>query len=91
MDAPRLQAKLLGGALYPLKEKELLKEILDVVPQFQKDFTEIKERVERLQPYLQEAHRRIWAEEVGTARAACDYIAGMTDRFAESEHERLAD
>jgi len=32
-----------------------------------------------------------WAEEVGTVRAACDYIAGMTDRFAESEHERLAD
>ena len=30
-----------------------------------------------------------WAKEVGTARAACDYIAGMTDRFAESEHERL--
>ena len=30
-----------------------------------------------------------WADEVGLARAVCDYLAGMTDRFAESEHERL--
>ena len=31
-----------------------------------------------------------WAEEVGRERAVCDYIAGMTDRFAEREYERLA-
>jgi dGTPase len=24
-----------------------------------------------------------------TARAVCDYIAGMTDRFAVEEHRRL--
>ena len=40
---------------------------------------------------VRSASFQTWAEEVGTARAACDYIAGMTDRFAESEHERLAD
>ncbi len=31
-----------------------------------------------------------WAERVGVQRAVCDYIAGMTDRFAEQEHTRLA-
>ena len=28
-------------------------------------------------------------EKDGVARAAADYIAGMTDRFAESEYRRL--
>jgi len=32
---------------------------------------------------------RNWAEAVGIERAVCDYVAGMTDRFAQSEHERL--
>jgi len=30
-----------------------------------------------------------WADEVGLERAVCDYLAGMTDRFAEQEFERL--
>lgn len=30
-----------------------------------------------------------WAEEVGVERAVCDYLAGMTDRFAEQEYARL--
>jgi dGTPase len=30
-----------------------------------------------------------WCDEVGTERAVCDYVAGMTDRFAEDEFERL--
>jgi len=37
---------------------------------------------------------RVRAGEAGTARAAsvvCDYIAGMTDRFAAEEHRRLTD
>ena len=33
---------------------------------------------------------RTWSEEVGVERAACDYLAGMTDRFAEREFERIA-
>jgi dGTPase len=33
---------------------------------------------------------RAWSEEVGTARAVCDYLAGMTDRFAEQEFARIA-
>ena len=32
---------------------------------------------------------RGWAGEVGLERAVCDYLAGMTDRFADQEHARL--
>jgi dGTP triphosphohydrolase len=32
---------------------------------------------------------RSWAQDVGTQRAVCDYLAGMTDRFAEQEFARL--
>lgn len=32
---------------------------------------------------------RRWADEVGLERAVCDYLAGMTDRFAEKEAARL--
>jgi dGTPase len=44
--------------------------------------------------YLEEPRQmapesRRWAEEVGLKRAICDYIAGMTDRFAQEEHIRL--
>jgi dGTPase len=31
-----------------------------------------------------------WADRVGAERSVCDYIAGMTDRFAEAEFVRLA-
>ncbi|MDP7035794.1 MAG: deoxyguanosinetriphosphate triphosphohydrolase [Planctomycetota bacterium] len=30
-----------------------------------------------------------WAQEQGLERAVCDYLAGMTDRFAQEEHGRL--
>ncbi|MCH8149316.1 MAG: dNTP triphosphohydrolase [Planctomycetes bacterium] len=30
-------------------------------------------------------------EEQGICRVVCDYIAGMTDRFCETEHERVCD
>jgi len=30
-----------------------------------------------------------WAQKVGLERAVCDYVAGMTDRFAEQEFARL--
>jgi dGTPase len=32
---------------------------------------------------------RAWAHECGLERAVCDYVAGMTDRFAQQEYERL--
>ncbi|MAG62938.1 deoxyguanosinetriphosphate triphosphohydrolase, partial [Candidatus Woesearchaeota archaeon] len=34
---------------------------------------------------------RSWADQVGLERAICDYLAGMTDRFAQHECVRLAD
>lgn len=30
-----------------------------------------------------------WAKDVGTHRAVCDYIAGMTDRYAQEEYKKL--
>ncbi|MCB9882201.1 MAG: deoxyguanosinetriphosphate triphosphohydrolase [Planctomycetes bacterium] len=30
-----------------------------------------------------------WCEEVGRERAICDYVAGMTDRYAEEEYARF--
>jgi len=32
---------------------------------------------------------RAWVDEVGLERAVCDWLAGMTDRFAEGEFERV--
>lgn len=32
---------------------------------------------------------RTWAEEVGLERSVCDFLAGMTDRFAVHEYARL--
>jgi dGTPase len=32
---------------------------------------------------------RQWVDRAGLQRSVCDYLAGMTDRFAHSEHERL--
>ena len=33
---------------------------------------------------------RAWVDEVGLERAVCDYLAGMTDRFASREYARLS-
>jgi len=46
--------------------------------------------------YLQEPailpnHIRDWTEERGLERTICDYIAGMTDRFAVEEYQKLFD
>lgn len=60
------------GRLKTMDERKLLDEILAVVPQFQSDFAAIKTRVERMKPYLDEAHRRIWAADVGGDRLFAD-------------------
>jgi dGTPase len=46
--------------------------------------------------YLQEPailpkHVQGWIDERGPERTVCDYIAGMTDRFAVEEHQKLLD
>ncbi|MFH1998078.1 MAG: deoxyguanosinetriphosphate triphosphohydrolase [Planctomycetota bacterium] len=40
-------------------------------------------------PEILEPESREWAEKTGLERAVCDYIACMTDRFAEEEWKRL--
>jgi len=45
----------------------------------------------RAEPRILPDSARITIEEVGTERTICDYLAGMTDRFALDEHARLFD
>jgi len=47
-------------------------------------FTAYLERPGEMNPWYE-----AWTEEVGLHRAVCDYLAGMTDRFVQQEHERL--
>jgi dGTPase len=47
-------------------------------------FRSLCQRTEEMPPWYQR-----WTSEVGRERAVCDYLAGMTDRFAEQEFERL--
>jgi dGTPase len=43
----------------------------------------------RAEPARMPAAHRQRAEEGGLERAICDYVAGMTDRFALDEYQRL--
>ena len=43
------------------------------------------------EPAVLPRHIHAWIEERGLYRAVCDYIAGMTDRFAIEEHQKLFD
>jgi len=43
----------------------------------------------RNDPRLMSSWYQSWAHEVGLERSVCDYLAGMTDRFAEQEFARL--
>ena len=64
----------------------------DHLQQFKRDakrhietlFETYLERPEEMSPWY-----RSWTEEAGVPRAVCDYLAGMTDRFARQEYERL--
>jgi dGTPase len=47
-------------------------------------FAAYLERPSEMTPWFQR-----WIAEVGLQRAVCDYLAGMTDRFAEREFARL--
>lgn len=51
-----------------IDEADLVRRVADVMPEFRRDFEEIQARVDGLRPYLEEAHRRIWAEDVGEDR-----------------------
>lgn len=43
------------------------------------------------EPLMLPEHIQDWIDQRGLERAICDYIAGMTDRFANQEHEKLFD
>lgn len=65
----------------------------DHLQQFKRDakrhletlFETYLERPDEMSPWF-----RRHADEVGVPRAVCDYLAGMTDRFARQEFERLS-
>jgi dGTPase len=43
------------------------------------------------EPAMLPRHVQIWVEDRGLERTICDYIAGMTDRYALQEHNKLFD
>jgi dGTPase len=43
------------------------------------------------EPLILPDHVQVWIEKRGLQRTICDYIAGMTDRYAIEEHQRLHD
>jgi dGTPase len=43
------------------------------------------------EPAMLPEHVQSWIEPRGLERTICDYIAGMTDRFAVQEHDKLFD
>jgi dGTPase len=45
----------------------------------------------KAEPSILPTHVFQWAEDRGLERTICDYIAGMTDRYAIDEHRRLFD
>lgn len=51
-----------------LDRQALLEQVTAVMSEFRKHFADVRARVEKLRPHLEEAHRRIWAEDVGNNR-----------------------
>jgi dGTPase len=43
------------------------------------------------EPFMLPRHVQDWIEDRGLERTICDYIAGMTDRYALQEHDKLFD
>ena len=56
------------GRATMIDERELARHVEDLMPGFIEDFARIRERVDGMAPYLEEAHRRIWAEDIGLDR-----------------------
>ena len=69
------------GRLLSMDEKALIEQIGSVIPKFQEDYADIKARVDGMRPYLEEAHRRIWAEDVGIDRIYHDTQHAAAPRF----------
>lgn len=68
------------GRATRIDEADLARRVAELMPEFLKDFEAIKDRVDGLAPYLAEAHRRIWAEEIGVDRIFHDSGRSPTGR-----------
>ncbi|MDO9349314.1 MAG: deoxyguanosinetriphosphate triphosphohydrolase, partial [Anaerolineales bacterium] len=42
-----------------------------------------------VEPAILPDHVQMWIDKRGLERTICDYIAGMTDRYAVDEHTKL--
>jgi guanine deaminase len=62
------QVVIRHGRLATMDQDALLDEVMAVVPKFREDFAVIAARVEKLQPWITAAHKKIWAADVGTNR-----------------------
>jgi 5-methylthioadenosine/S-adenosylhomocysteine deaminase len=56
------------GRSTKIDEQRLRDELLEIMPRFLGDFRAAQSRVEEIRPYLNEAHRRVWGEDVGCHR-----------------------
>jgi guanine deaminase len=54
--------------LTTMTESSIYSRVEQVMPEFRRDFGAISHRIAALQPYLNDAHRRIWDSPVGTPR-----------------------
>ena len=94
-----LDDPLLGFSDSMVGPKRVLKRFLEQNFYRHPHVLQATERAERVVHDLFETYRReperlptgvqLRFKECGEARAVADYVAGMTDRFACSEHERL--
>jgi len=57
-----------NGVALTINEADLRKRVEELAPTFQRDFAEVQERISKLRPYLLEAHRRTWEQDVGMNR-----------------------
>ncbi len=99
-DAVRLQAESLVRFSPPRRElnlelRDYLYENLYLNPEVHTPNLKAVQCLEELFEYLTEHHEEVGdqsrrrAPKIGWPRAVCDYLAGMTDRYAISEHARL--
>lgn len=56
------------GKLATMSEEQIIAEVEAAMPAFLDDMKIVQERVEKLRPYLREAHDKVWATDVGMNR-----------------------
>ena len=69
------------GKSQTMDERALLEEVKEVVPEFKRDFTATKDKVQNMSPWLDEAHRRIWAQKTGGDRLFKDPLFWNEAKF----------